>query len=124
MRKITLLFVIILMASMVFAGGIVTNTNQSAMYVRTLNRNASTDLDAVYFNPAGLTSLENGLHIHFSNQSILQDKGVSKHQYFQMFLLLINTINLFYQVDLFLSVAVEVLNMKKDYHLFIDLLQV
>jgi len=58
------------------AGGIVTNTNQSAAYMRTLNRNASTDVDAVYFNPAGLTALEDGLHLSLSNQSIWQTKTV------------------------------------------------
>ncbi|NTV78917.1 MAG: hypothetical protein HGA25_07260, partial [Clostridiales bacterium] len=44
----------------ILAGGLVTNTNQSAMYTRLQNRNASTDIDAVYFNPAGLTKLGNG----------------------------------------------------------------
>lgn len=60
----------------VFAGGIVTNTNQSAQYVRTLNRNASTELDAVYYNPAGLSALEDGFHLYFSNQSVFQVKGI------------------------------------------------
>ncbi|MGC9364985.1 MAG: hypothetical protein ACP5FZ_10505, partial [Fidelibacterota bacterium] len=59
------------------AGGIVTNTNQSAAYMRTLNRNASTDVDAVYYNPAGLTKLEEGLHLSLSNQSIWQTKTVT-----------------------------------------------
>ena len=43
-----------------FAGGLLTNTNQSAQFVRMLSRNASTQIDAVYFNPAGLIKLENG----------------------------------------------------------------
>lgn len=64
------------MALLVFsfsvAGGIITNTNQSAKYVRTLNRNASTEIDAVYFNPAGLIKLEDGLHLSVSNQSVFQ----------------------------------------------------
>ena len=76
MKKLIAVMVIITLITGLFAGGIVTNTNQSAMYVRTLNRNASTDLDAVFFNPAGLMSLENGFYAHFSNQSIFQLKGV------------------------------------------------
>jgi len=77
MKKITIMSLLILFAfGNVFGGGIVTNTNQSAAYVRTLNRNASTDLDAVYFNPAGLTEIEDGLYIGFSNQSIWQTKKV------------------------------------------------
>jgi len=72
-----LLCVVLLMSGTVLAGGLVTNTNQSAAFMRTLNRNASTDVDAVYFNPAGLTKLCcNGLFIDIANQSIWQKKTV------------------------------------------------
>ena len=72
----------VLSAGILMAGGIVTNTNQSAAYMRTLNRNASTDVDAVYYNPAGLTKLEDGLHLSLSNQSIWQTKTVTNsYQY-------------------------------------------
>jgi len=44
--------------------------NHSTEYVRTLNRNASTDADAAFYNPAGLAFMErNGLHINFSSQT-------------------------------------------------------
>jgi len=80
MRKVLVtLFVSILAVTVVFAGGIVTNTNQSAAYMRTLNRNASTDFDAAYFNPAGLTSLCDGIHIGLSNQSIFQTREVENN---------------------------------------------
>lgn len=82
MKVLKIFVVIAMMASMALAGGLVTNTNQSAYYVRTLNRNASTSIDAVYFNPAGLTSLNNGLHAYLSNQSIFQTKTVNNdYQY-------------------------------------------
>jgi long-chain fatty acid transport protein len=55
---------------------LVTNMNQSAMYLRLLSRNASTDVDAVYYNPAGLTSLKDGWHIGLNNQTVLQTKTV------------------------------------------------
>ncbi len=64
-------------AGYVLGGGIVTNTNQSASWVRTLSRNASTGIDAVYFNPAGLGKLNNGLHFSLNNQTILQNKDVT-----------------------------------------------
>jgi len=73
------LFVLLLMAvssTVVLAGGIVTNSNQSAAYVRMLARDASTSIDAVYFNPAGLTKLSDGFHVSFSNQSIFQKKTI------------------------------------------------
>lgn len=63
----------ILAGQMAFAGGIVTNSNQSAQWVRMLSRDASTDIDAIYYNPAGVTALSEGLHFTLSNQSIFQE---------------------------------------------------
>ena len=63
--------------TLTFGGGIVTNTNQSAIWVRTLNRDASTGIDAVYFNPAGLTKLTDGIHLSLNNQFIFQSKDVT-----------------------------------------------
>lgn len=54
------------------ARGIYTNTNQSAEYIGMLNRNSSTDIDAAYYNPAGLTDLSDGWHISFSSQTAFQ----------------------------------------------------
>jgi len=56
---------------------LVTNMNQSAIYLRLPSRNASTDIDAVYFNPAGLTSLKDGWHFSLNNQVISQTKTVN-----------------------------------------------
>lgn len=56
--------------------GIVTNTNQSAIWVRTLVRDASTGIDAVYFNPAGLVKLNDGFHFSLNSQTIFQHKDV------------------------------------------------
>lgn len=45
--------------------------SHSTEYVRTLNRNASTDADAAFYNPAGLAMMEkSGLYINFSNQTL------------------------------------------------------
>lgn len=63
-------------ATSVFAGGLVTNTNQSAAYVRSLTRDASIDIDAVYYNPAGLAKLKNGLSLSLSNQTIFQTRTI------------------------------------------------
>ncbi|TAL36683.1 MAG: hypothetical protein EPN93_07605 [Spirochaetes bacterium] len=44
--------------------------NQSAEYVRTLNRNASREADAAFYNPAGLAFMErDGLYVMFSSQT-------------------------------------------------------
>ncbi|HZL09796.1 MAG TPA: hypothetical protein VFC65_07345 [Prolixibacteraceae bacterium] len=77
MKKIAVLIaVVLLLMNTANAGGILTNTNQSAQFVRMLSRNASTDLDAVYFNPAGLTQMENGFYFGLHNQTILQTKTI------------------------------------------------
>ncbi|MBN2281963.1 MAG: hypothetical protein JXQ65_15380 [Candidatus Marinimicrobia bacterium] len=76
MKKLIAIMVVLTCVTGLFAGGIVTNLNQSAEYVRTLNRNASTGLDAVFYNPAGLSKLEDGLYLYLSNQSIIQVKGI------------------------------------------------
>jgi len=76
MRKsLTLLGLVFGVAALAFPA-IVTNTNQSAFYLRHLARNASTDIDAVYYNPAGLTKLSDGFHLALHNQSIFQEKTV------------------------------------------------
>lgn len=68
--------IMLLLALQVFAGGMVTNSNQSAEYMRTLNRNASEEIDAVYFNPAAVAGLDQGLHLYLSNQTIYQTRTV------------------------------------------------
>ncbi|MFZ4546534.1 MAG: hypothetical protein ACOYN4_03830 [Bacteroidales bacterium] len=65
-----------LVSSSLLAGGIMTNSNQSAAYARMLARNASLGIDAVYYNPAGLTKLGNGFHFSLNNQTIFQTKDV------------------------------------------------
>lgn len=77
MRKGLLIAVCLLTtASLTFAGGILSNTNQSAQFVRMLSRGASTDIDAAYYNPAGLVLMEDGLHIALASQTISQTKTV------------------------------------------------
>lgn len=77
MKKLSLIAAILMVAQFVFAGGILTNSNQSAQFVRMLSRNASTQIDAVYFNPAGVMMMENGFHIAIHNQSIFQTRTIT-----------------------------------------------
>ncbi len=77
MKKIFTLIGALTLSSLMFAGGIVTNTNQSAAFIRMLSRNATTDFDAVYYNPAGLTLLNDGFHVSLNNQSVFQEKIVT-----------------------------------------------
>jgi len=77
MSKLLRLLPLLLMMGIAFGGGMVENTNQSADFHRMLARNASTDLDAVFFNPAGLTKLSDGMHIYLSNQTITQGREIT-----------------------------------------------
>ena len=79
MRKLLTFFVAVLISGSLLAGGLVTNNNQSAMFTRLQNRNASTDIDAVYFNPAGLTKLGDGFSFSLNNQSIFQTKTITNN---------------------------------------------
>ena len=52
-----------LAASPLYAGGIINKQNQSADYMRTLNRSAATDYpDIAVYNPAGIMKMENGAY--------------------------------------------------------------
>jgi long-subunit fatty acid transport protein len=79
MRKLLTFFAFLLITGSLLAGGLVTNTNQSAAWVRLPSRNASVGIDAVYYNPAGLMKLGNGFHVSVSNQSIKQTRTIKNY---------------------------------------------
>ncbi len=57
-----------------FAGSIDYLSNQSPDYVRSFNRNASTDnADAANYNPAGIVKLADGLLLNLGNQIVLKE---------------------------------------------------
>lgn len=61
-----------------FAGGLLTNTNQHILFLRMLARDASTQIDAVYSNPAGLAFLNgDGLHVSLNIQSAYQTREIT-----------------------------------------------
>ena len=51
-----------------------TNTNQSASFLRSIARGTSLDPDAVYNNPAGVVFMENGWHIGINDQMAAQTR--------------------------------------------------
>lgn len=77
MRKILLTFAAVCFSASLFAGGLVTNTNQSAAWTRLMCRDATLDADAVYYNPAGTVMMEKGLHLSVSNQTITQTRWIN-----------------------------------------------
>ena len=77
MKKLALTMLAICQISAVFAGGILTNTNQSARFARLMALEASTKADAAYYNPAGTIKLGEGFHFTFSNQSAFQERIIT-----------------------------------------------
>lgn len=76
MKKLLILFVVLLSYGSLFAGGLVTNTNQSASFIRNPARDASLGIDAAYYNPAGLVFLQDGFHLSLNNQFISQKRTI------------------------------------------------
>jgi len=77
MKKLALIAALAMLLQTAFGGGLLTNYNQSAQYVRMLSRNASLDIDGVFYNPAGLTSLQDGWHFAFYSQTIFQKREIN-----------------------------------------------
>ena len=78
MRKFSLISLMLLIVSTsTFAGGLLTNTNQHAAFLRMLSRGATTEIDAALSNPAGLAFLPNdGFHMSLSIQSAFQTRYI------------------------------------------------
>ncbi|MBQ4292185.1 MAG: hypothetical protein II752_05570 [Muribaculaceae bacterium] len=56
------------------AGGLMTNTNHSAAFLRDMARGTTLAADAVYFNPAGTAFMSEGIHWGFNEQVAIQDR--------------------------------------------------
>lgn len=78
MKKLLLIGAATLIVSnSTFAGGILTNTNQHAAFLRMLSRGATTNIDGALSNPAGLSFLPNdGFHVGLSIQSAYQTRNI------------------------------------------------
>ena len=76
MKKGLIAIILFMFAVPAVFATIITNTNQSVMYIRLPARNASMLIDAVYYNPAGVVHLENGFHLAVHNQTVMQEKTV------------------------------------------------
>jgi long-subunit fatty acid transport protein len=63
-----LLFCFFMCPVFLFAFGVYNYQNQSAEYLKTQTRNASTDADAAYFNPAGTALMKEGFYFYISDQ--------------------------------------------------------
>ena len=76
-KSILALVATVAIASSAMAGGPMTNSNQSAHFLRSVARGTSLDTDAVYTNPAGVVFMENGFHIGLSDQMAAQTRTIT-----------------------------------------------
>ena len=77
MKKIYTLLTLATAATAAWAGGLLHNTNQHIAFQRMMARGASTEIDAVYTNPAGLAWLDNeGWTLSLNIQSAFQTRDV------------------------------------------------
>ncbi len=79
-KRNTFLAIAMTSAMPVFAGGFVTNTNQSVGYFRMPAQEAVVSVDAAYFNPASIGFLDNGFQLGFNWQVASQTRE-SKTEY-------------------------------------------
>ena len=75
MKRIFSTIAIASLALSSFAGGLLTNTNQSAAFVRNPMRYASLETDAIYFNPAGTAFFKEGWALSANWQMVWQDRN-------------------------------------------------
>lgn len=78
MKKILSSLIVFTMASMsAWAGGIITNTNQSVLFLKNPARDAAIGLDGVYSNPAGVAFMSEGFHVAFNWQYAHQTRTIT-----------------------------------------------
>ena len=59
-----------------FAGGLLTNTNQNAAFVRNFAQEGKIDITSIYANPAGGAFLSNGWHLSLNSQTAFQERNI------------------------------------------------
>jgi long-chain fatty acid transport protein len=74
MRKFLIGALTLFVANSAFAGGLLTNTNQSAAYLRNPAREGVIAIDGLYSNPAGTAFLSQGFHLSVNWQMAAQQR--------------------------------------------------
>lgn len=75
---------IISAATPLTAGGLLTNTNQNAVFLRNPARDAIIGIDGVYSNPAGVAFMPQGFHLSLSWQAAWQKRQITSTAPFYM----------------------------------------
>jgi len=75
--KLAVLTILSSSATTIFAGGLLTNTNQNINFLKNPARDGAISIDGVYSNPAGVVFLEDGFHISLNIQNAHQTRTVT-----------------------------------------------
>ena len=77
MKKIVLTFAAFAATATSFAGGLLTNTNQHAAFLRNPARQGIIGIEGVYTNPAGVAFMPQGFHLGVTWQAAMQKRQLS-----------------------------------------------
>jgi len=77
MKKTILSVLAVCVSSATFAGGILTNTNQNAAFLRQMSQDAIIDINGLVMNPAGTAFLANGWHMAVTVQNAKQNRDIT-----------------------------------------------
>ena len=102
MKKIVLTFAALAATATSFAGGLLTNTNQHAAFLRNPSRQAIIGIEGVYTNPAGVAFMPQGFHLGVTWQAAMQKRELNASN--QLFMMNENnrSMNRFFEVKLLL----------------------
>ena len=77
MKKIVLTFAALAATATSFAGGLLTNTNQHAAFLRNPARQGIIGIEGVYTNPAGVAFMPQGFHLGVTWQAAMQKRQMN-----------------------------------------------
>lgn len=76
-KKVTLLAGLLTFVSSAYAGGLLTNTNQSLAFNRSFALEGAIGIGGVYANPAGVAFLGQGFHLSLNIQNVYQTRTIT-----------------------------------------------
>ena len=79
-KRILSALIALIPSATLLAGGLTTNTNQNAAYLRQMSQEAIIDITGLYMNPAGTAFLAPGYHFSLNIQSAKQDRDIETTQ--------------------------------------------
>ena len=84
-KKLCVAAIMAASASAAMAGGLLTNTNQNAVFLRNPARDAAIGIADYYSNPAGVAFLDKGFHLSLSWQAAFQKRQINSTAPFYQF---------------------------------------